>query len=311
MDKEDIYSKLLLKLISNVIPQIDKNQAERYLGYLSRLLNSRLNVVTTNETNILNSILDRVSCGKSDGHNKIDKVQTFYSLLTTKKTLKRRWAILYLLDRISQDNNDNINDSSKILQTIFHDYNKTSNSIYNQLQSNNIFEEPEVAEKKKEAKNIVVVNINKTNKIITEKDLINDLIFVFQGIDGHYINFNTVSNSFTLNSLLPFNDNVVEIVSVLSELGWLYKKVNNFLNFFNKADIPSQFVQSFSFAVQAELNEYYQLISLFKKMNTRIEEVSENQTELTLKKLLLWTYEPLERLKWIATACEAINSIFS
>lgn len=309
MDKEDIYSKLLLKLINNMIPQIDNSQAERYLGYLSRLLNSRLNVTSNNETNIINSLLDKVSRNKSDGYNKLDRMQNMYSMLTTKKTLKRRWAVLYLLDRLSQDNNENNNnDSSKILQTIFHDYNKSSNNLYNQLQFNSQQDEPDIVEKKKEARNMIVVNMNKTNKIITEKDIINDLIFIFQGIDGHFINFNTVTNSYTLNSLLPFNDNIIEIVSVLTELGWLYRKVNNFINFFNKAEIPSQFIQSFSFAIQTELNEYYQLISLFKKMNTKIEEVSDNQSELTLKKLLLWTYEPLERLKWIATACEAINS---
>jgi len=45
----------------------------------------------------------------------------------------------------------------------------------------------------------------------------------------------------------------------------------------------------------------FRLMSLFKKMNSKIEEVS-------LKKLYLWTLEPIERMKWLANACEAVFS---
>ncbi len=55
------------------------------------------------------------------------------------------------------------------------------------------------------------------------------------------------------------------------------------------------------------------LISLFKKMNTRIEILEDKDSnnsieELTLKKLILWTYEPLERMKWLSICCESIYS---
>ena len=54
----------------------------------------------------------------------------------------------------------------------------------------------------------------------------------------------------------------------------------------------------------------FRLMSLFKKMNSKIEEVStENKEEdLSLKKLFLWTLEPIERMKWLANACEAVFS---
>jgi len=51
-------------------------------------------------------------------------------------------------------------------------------------------------------------------------------------------------------------------------------------------------------------------MSLFKKMNTKIEEIpGENKEEdLTLKKLYLWTLEPIERMRWLANACESVYS---
>jgi hypothetical protein len=311
MDQEDIQSKLIQKLTLNLITNTDVKYVEKYSNYLNRLLNSRLNVSTNNETNIMNMIQEKVSKLNNSKFEKIERIQNLYSTLVNKKTIKRRWAILYLLLRISTPSNDNfIGDTSKILQAIFHD--DSQNMINPHLTAiNNINESVNESQQVniKTRQQIVVVNTNKYNKIITEKDLINDLVFVFQGIDGHYINFNSLTNSYTLNPLIPFNDNIYEIVSILTELGWLYKKVSTTLKFFNESSIPSQFIQSFSYAIQSELSEYYKLISLFKKMNTKIEENSENADELSLKKLLLWTLEPIERMKWIAITTEAILSI--
>lgn len=323
METEDIQQKFLNKLFLNLIPMADRKYTEKYISYFSRLLNTRLNVTTNNETNIINLIVDRTT---KLGHNidKVEKIQSLYSNLLSKKTLKRRWASLYLLSRISSDNLENyMTDSSRILQSIFQEENVGMNGY---LLNNHNIESQEQNFNLQNMQNSnfllkqspIVVNPSKYNKIITEKELINDLIFVFQGIDGHYINYNSISNAYSLNPLIPFNDNVYDIVAVLSELGWLYRKVNTLLNFFNESNIPSQFVQSFSFSIGSELSEYYKLISLFKKMNSKIEELGEgsaniggnsNQSdELSLKKLILWTMEPMERMKWLAIACESIYS---
>ncbi len=293
MEKDEIHTTLTKKLFTNLVPFADKRYTDKYISYFMRLLNTRLNVTTNNEGSIMNLILDRSSnlhCGAglnaalnsypSNPMEKVERIQNLYNNLSNKNSLKRKWAVLYLLLRISQDNKDNmINDSSKVLQTIFNEENLNSymyGNYNNQLQYENIEDynnEYNIDNNEYNNSNynpntntnlnnqikepVLVVNPNKSNKIITEKDLINDLIFIFQGIDGHYINYNSISNSFCLNPLIPFNDNITDIVSVLSELGWLYRKVNNYLKFFNESNIPSQFIQSFSFAIQAELSEYY------------------------------------------------------
>ena len=95
-------------------------------------------------------------------------------------------------------------------------------------------------------------------------------MFVFQGINGHYISYDPKKDSFILNQLIPFNENIIDIIGELCELGWIYKNVSNYLNFFNQRNIPSQFIQSFTYAIQNELNEYYKLISFFKKIKIKI-----------------------------------------
>lgn len=48
-------------------------------------------------------------------------------------------------------------------------------------------------------------------------------------------------------------------------------------------------------------------------MNSKNEEINSikntNVEELSLKKIILWTLEPIERMKWLAISCEAVYSI--
>lgn len=51
-------------------------------------------------------------------------------------------------------------------------------------------------------------------------------------------------------------------------------------------------------------------------MNTKLEEFEEEKEnidstkDLNLKKLYLWTLEPLERMKWLACCCDLVSSIY-
>lgn len=69
-------------------------------------------------------------------------------------------------------------------------------------------------------------------------------------------------------------------------------------------------MQSFCFAVQGELNEYFRLLAVLEQQlrdNAKI--APENR--LDLMKLYLWMQEPLERMKWIAIICDTAQSEFS
>lgn len=311
---DDINYKLIGKLFVNVAPNVDQKFSDNYIKYFLRILNSQLNVTTNNEANIMNLIVDKAikispNTNQDKKYNTMERLQNLYSALVNKKVLKSRWGILYALLRLSQDKNDEFRESNKLLSRIFSLKNETNNYTINTspyVEHHNKVEQSTLSNNKTFQSPLVVIS-SKTNKHITEKELINDLLFVLQGIDGHYINFDSLTNSFALNSLIPFQENIYDIVLILTELGWLYKKVANHLNFFNEAQIPSQFIQSFSSAIQSELNEYYKLISLFKKMNLKEEENNDIE-ELSLKKIFLWTLEPIERMKWLAIACEGIYS---
>ena len=324
----------LQKLFHSISPLIPSNTSlsENYIKYYKRILSSSFSIFQKDESKILNMLFDKASEINHGNMDYITRLQTLYSLLTKKKIPNNRWSILYLLLRLSKPRNqqNNFSGNNELLNTILKmNNNQDDIEMLNNLDYLNKDNYINLNNNQNDKKNqsTIVVDPSKTTQLITEKELINDLMFVFQGINGHYISFDPKKDSFILNQLIPFNENIIDIIGELCELGWLYKNVSTYLTFFNQSNIPSQFIQSFTYAIQNELNEYYKLISFFKKKNNQnyIDNsspdnlINENQNlnykkisnndDLTLKNLILWTKEPIERMKWLSLACESVYKL--
>ncbi len=295
-NKKHTNKILLGKLMDILMPNIDKKFDEKYLNYFLRILGTNTNLSCfINESTIVNYLENQITKIYPNNHYpKLEKLQTKLALLMNKKTFfSKRWAVLYLLLKLSNDTDEHfINDNSKLLQNLFSS-DDTENILFGTnnklLRGTNLNLEGEANfqsfsgyKNNATIKNDDYMNNNSSKKIIirstqkhiivtdrstkkiSEFDIINDLIFIFQGIDGHYINFNNLENSFTLNSLIPWSEDITDIVPSLCELGWLYKKVSNCINNFRQMNIQSQFIQSFYNSIQAQLNEYYKY-NLLKK----------------------------------------------
>ncbi|MCQ2816065.1 MAG: hypothetical protein MJ252_02255 [archaeon] len=339
----DSLMALLPKLYNSIVHP-NSNQMEALspvnINTYKRILTSRWNISETQESQIINSILDSADklFPSTSGQNmaNIERLQSLYSRLTKKRFPTQRWACLYLLNRLSQDNNMAQFRTSNILNSMSNANqapNSFDNNISNDLSALNYLKDKQnKARSQFDSENNqfikrpspIVVNENETSQLITEKELVNDLMFVLQGIDGHYISYvGGIKDMFTITTTIPFKEEIFDIVYQIGELGWLYKKVSSHLKFFNETNIPSQFIQSFSYAVQNELNEYYKLVSFFKKKLSKTDipsldgrkqnedpsVVLSSEDDLTLKNLVLWTMEPLERMSWLAMACESVSNL--
>lgn len=304
---QTLFQTLIQKLHSSLSPS-QTPLTEGKLNLYNRILFSRFNLFQYNESQIVNTLFDKAekihSSASKASIEQIERLQTLYTRISKKKIPTKRWAVLYLLSSLSQSSSI----SSMFLTANINNPPETLIDDINALTSVDVEQKTE-PQKIQKNPSPIVVNPAKTTKMITEKELINDLMFVFQGIDGHYITYNSNKDAFCLNDIIPFNENVCDIVSFLCELGWLYRKVSNYLNYFNESNIPSQFIQSFSYAVQNELNEYYKLISFFKKKNANEEESGKDGDDLSLKNLVLWTTEPIERMRWLALSCESVYTL--
>ena len=355
--EQEYLSSIIKDLYISLNPKCPKNYKfpKNFENLILRILSTNFSVIKNDEMQIVNSLNEKVNKISKNDIDKINRFQNLYFKLSKKRTLTKRWGVLYLLNHFSKNCFKALNFSitNELQQNFLNDYNNILNNRFENLCSENYMEDYNndfqnnyiLSEKKGRNQNCkekceyylnnlspisdinekfcenesqinhnnkrsnlqypliypLAINPSKTSLTITEKDIINDLIYIFEGINSKYISYDERKDAFILNKLMPWSEEIYNIVNSLSELGWLYKKIKTYLDLFKKGkETKSQFIQSFIYAVQKELDEYFKFISFCKKMNNS----NKRGNKLNLKKLFLWTLEPKEKLKWIATSCE-------
>jgi len=100
---------------------------------------------------------------------------------------------------------------------------------------------------------------------LSESDLIQDIIFVLQGIDGHNITYSRIDDAYVVKATAQLSKPIQNILNKICEMGWLFKKVHAFIE--NNSNPKSGFIlQSLCVALKEELNEYYRLIAIFENL---------------------------------------------
>ena len=300
-----LYSKLTKKrnltkrwgilYILNTFAKKNNTKETNFIGtneLQQNYLNMNINN-TTNKKNKNNTLLDRDFLLLNQNNNPNENSNQKFTGINPN------------LNALNQNNNifNEFSPVSNVNERFYENQNSLNYNNINNISMNN-YKEPNV-----------VVNMNKTSLIITEKDLINDLLFVFEGINGKYIAYDAQEDAYVLNKLIPWNEDIYNIVSSLSEIGWLYKKIKMYLDFYKESNIQSQFIKSFVNALQNELNNYFKLISFFRKLNSEqnininMNNNDKRSQNLNLKNIVLWTLVPKETLKWLAACCESLHSL--
>lgn len=77
--------------------------------------------------------------------------------------------------------------------------------------------------------------------------------------------YSLLEDAFILAPNLNISPSTKKIINELSELGWLFKKVNDWLTRNIEMSMHcNQVTQSLCFAAQAELTEYYRLLAILE-----------------------------------------------
>ncbi|XP_078259128.1 gamma-tubulin complex component 3 isoform X2 [Rhinoraja longicauda] len=138
---------------------------------------------------------------------------------------------------------------------------------------------------------------------VTEVALVRDILYVFQGIDGKCIKMCNSENCYKIDSKLGVSKSLRDTVSRLSELGWLHNKIRKYTDQ-RCLDCAFGLVgQSFCASLHQELKEYYRLLSVLHSQIQVEDDQGVNvglESSLTLRRLLIWTYDPKIRLKTLA-----------
>ncbi len=135
-----------------------------------------------------------------------------------------------------------------------------------------------------------------------ERPLLRELVYTFQGIEGTLIKRDRHSDKFCLvpSFAKTLSPSVVQICQRLSELGWLFNKVRRFCDETAEDSDVGLSGQALVTAIKNELSEYYQLLSTLE-----VQAADAESEDASLHHLCVWTMDPTNRMKLLASICDA------
>ncbi|KAJ8309894.1 hypothetical protein KUTeg_011759 [Tegillarca granosa] len=150
--------------------------------------------------------------------------------------------------------------------------------------------------------NIVLNRGDKTSFELPEAELIKDLVYSFQGIEGKWIKFDPTKEGYRIDSQVGIPKAIRQLASKLAECGWLYTKVKNYVETKSADRTFGLIGQSFCAALHQELTEYYRLVAVLEGQLQEEQDqgISMEYGGMTLRRLIVWTFDPLLRLKSLA-----------
>ena len=113
-----------------------------------------------------------------------------------------------------------------------------------------------------------------------------------QNVDANLIK-HTEQDTFELKENINVSDTVKSMVSELCEIGWLYKKIIVMLK--QKGSIE----KVLAIGVQEEITEYCRWLAIIEN--------GIQMGNLSLRTLISWSYEPVQKLKWLGFVLEAVQ----
>ncbi|KAJ2810666.1 Microtubule-nucleating Tub4p (gamma-tubulin) complex component, partial [Coemansia furcata] len=138
---------------------------------------------------------------------------------------------------------------------------------------------------------------------VAEAELLQDLIYVMQGIDGTYVHWNRHKSAYTIIPDIHLSRPTRAMIASLSELGGLTKDIQDYIK---QVDERGRlFEQSFCTELKLEMSDYYKLVAdiesrLFKAPRTL--RPGESPLGVTLRRMFNWTIEARQKLRLMSTA---------
>ncbi|KIK68101.1 hypothetical protein GYMLUDRAFT_191161 [Collybiopsis luxurians FD-317 M1] len=147
--------------------------------------------------------------------------------------------------------------------------------------------------------------------------LLRDTLYILQGISGKYVQLSSQNNG----NQLEFVDNSRYVTSAptkaliyrLSEVGYLYSRVDSFVREREGASGVGMIEQSLCHHLQSKLTEYYRLIAVLESQmpsvnasaaDGSVAELREQETGLTLRRLDVWINEWKLRMRMMSVCVE-------
>ncbi|DBA01156.1 TPA: hypothetical protein N0F65_002291, partial [Lagenidium giganteum] len=154
---------------------------------------------------------------------------------------------------------------------------------------------------------------NQTSFDVPEEILLRDVLYALQAIDSRYLYFDPILDGFQIADNVGIPTPMRDLVQKLCELGWLYDKISKYLMAHREKLSFGVVGQSFCHVMNLELSDYFRLIAV---LSAQVDEDAETKkpgerlrSELTLHKLLVWTQDPLDKMRLMARLIDSVDGL--
>lgn len=154
--------------------------------------------------------------------------------------------------------------------------------------------------------------MNQQQNYVSEELLVRDLIYIFQGIDGQYVKFDPKTNAPVFIPNVMISRTSHDLVLKLFECGFLFKKILTHIQNRPLVSPHGLVSQSFCSYLHTTVSDYYRLLAVLDShifsCDKQISPESNSPQKLTLRQLLIWTFEPLLNLRLLANLIDATQN---
>ncbi|KAG0314037.1 Gamma-tubulin complex component 3 [Dissophora globulifera] len=302
--------------------------------YCLRILGSRLAPSLVSDDMHISDLIKKKLMREDPSANKAVRFSHLYTKLSACSVLSKKWSTLYFLlavsdqsSSVAQDSRANDHqplsflglhnlDTTRVRERTSREHSNTTTAAHSRHGSMHIPTQiSRTTAKLISAPAPATAYTNLLNDQsryaqpeVEESALLRDLIFVFQGIDGKMIKFGTESGTCSIDHSANISNSTRSLVSRLTELGWLYKKIDTYVQTTLKEGTAGLVSQSFCSALQHELVDYFRLIAVLEAHIAKDTDTDPSKG-LSLKRLLVWTQESLQRLRLMSVLVECCHDL--
>ncbi|TPX51174.1 hypothetical protein SeLEV6574_g00419 [Synchytrium endobioticum] len=310
-DEATSVSTLMRQLVHHVLGDEHHPRSERVYQHAMRILASKLTVPATHDFLKLVDTLKKKLAKRDNRPEKAAELGILASKLSLKRKPHDKWAILYFLNSLNDKmifthtSNVNISEENWLApppqmapKEIPPPASISSSHRVPSLQAYSTDRSPPAKIAAPTSQQRADLYYSST-RVARELDLVRDVLYVLQGIDGKYIKFVEDLDRYAVDPNAGIPLPTQQVLGQLSELGYMYKSIHSFL-VSSRLDTSVGLVgQSLCSALSQELNDYHRLIAVLEGQLS-IPEVAPStfvSSTLSLRRLVVWTHEPMQRLR--------------
>ncbi|KAI8873568.1 hypothetical protein GQ42DRAFT_130885 [Ramicandelaber brevisporus] len=229
-----------------------------------------------------------------------------HARLKANPAVNNRWSILHLLSQTA-GNGSHSRLSSRPLSSLHHNPPPPSQQQQQQQQQQ---QRPQQSVQVQPGERSFLSSLNAS--YIPEHLLVRDVLFTMQGVDGQYLKYMHSTGSYMLTPEARVSRPSRTLLRQLTELGALLRNVQAFVDDHIRSHGTGLILQALCSAIQEEVADHFKLIAVLEAQHASTCSLSNNDSTmtavpsegLTLRRLLVWSHEPLQKLRLLVDIIE-------